>query len=735
MDIIGTRLFRGPSLFADHPSVVVTVRMPVDEQAALEGVSAQLAESLERSLKPYIEGKFPFSTEERGSRIVIAACGRVAQALIMAVEKTSPRLVVSASPGTDRVHFVLGITSAPYAERVFAASVAIVLSLYPPDMGRFIPRHLRLNDRQRLWDAVIKQGRAQAYSRTTREMIEYMEAEGIPWLPLEDYAGNTRNPIQIEYGRYQSVISSMTTFYSSQDGISISLSKRGSRQFLSDMAFPVTSQVVVTNLQQAVKAADAMGYPVVLKKDRGSSGENVYVNLKTSEQVGSAFRLLSEDPAHNRYRGDCIIVENFIPGNDYRITVVNGKVFNALRRIPAMVEGDGAHSVAELVEIENRDPLRGDKNDSSAGLVKLQLGAPELETLRGQGLTPDSIPVSGQPVFLRSNANWSTGGTLENVTDILHPDNGELAVRISELLGIGMLGVDVISPDISRSYLEGHLCIIEVNHRPGVLGYWDQHGRYIDQSKLLVDAMAPDARTRRFPIVVSLKAAGPLIDLVKLGDVLEEAGYQPGIVNDVGLFIGRRHIARKSAVNPEDPAFAVLRNPAATAAVIERRGSELRDYGVGAGGCDIALVPAVNGELEQSGSLAFDTGVRVGARLLARSARCRALILVTPDVDLSCLGDIPASRLCLLSIGALDERFMAIIDKGGHGASIQALADGSLEISLQCRGTRDKTLFMAAGAVGTSDLATILHSVALLIHLGVDPDHAVTLTERAFLRN
>jgi hypothetical protein len=61
------------------------------------------------------------------------------------------------------------------------------------------------------------------------------------------------------------------------------------------------------------------------------------------------------------------------------------------------------------------------------------------------------VPAAGQ-VVLRSTANLSTGGTATDVTDIIHPDNREMAVRAVTAIGLDVGGVDFLCPDIAESY-------------------------------------------------------------------------------------------------------------------------------------------------------------------------------------------------------------------------------------------------------------------------------------------
>ena len=162
---------------------------------------------------------------------------------------------------------------------------------------------------------------------------------------------------------------------------------------------------------------------------------------------------------------DEIIIEEFLPGTEYRFFVIDHQVKAVLLRIPANVIGDGERSIEELVAEKNDNPLRGTNHRSP--LEKIQLGDLEQLMLKEQGLRIDSIPEKGQQVFLRENSNVSTGGDSIDVTDDIHESYKQLAVDAVEVLGASISGIDLIIPDKDKPY-ETHedYGIIEANFNP-----------------------------------------------------------------------------------------------------------------------------------------------------------------------------------------------------------------------------------------------------------------------------
>jgi glutamate--cysteine ligase len=165
---------------------------------------------------------------------------------------------------------------------------------------------------------------------------------------------------------------------------------------------------------------------------------------------------------------DTILIEEFISGTEYRFFVLDGKCEAVLLRVPANVVGDGKHTIAQLVELKNQDPLRG--RDHRSPLEIIDLGDVEKLMLKQQGYTPDDIPADGVRVDLRRNSNISTGGDSIDVTDIMPDDYKTLAAQMASAVGAWVCGVDLIIPDKSlpASKEEPNCACIELNFNPAI---------------------------------------------------------------------------------------------------------------------------------------------------------------------------------------------------------------------------------------------------------------------------
>lgn len=223
---------------------------------------------------------------------------------------------------------------------------------------------------------------------------------------------------------------------------------------LRDAGIPVPDHALVRDGDHAVRVSKQLKYPVVVKPADQDGGRGVFADLSTAEEV-----LLAHAKAAKLSSN--VLVERHVPGRDYRVVVFQGQVTFAIERKPASVTGDGVSSVAELLQKRNAEAL-----EVQPPRPQLSLDEEALRLLEREGLSRDSIPASGLRVRLRSAANYAIGGTAEVVTDLVHPDNAQLAVRAAEALRLDLAGIDLIMSDISLSWHEVGSAVCEVNGQP-----------------------------------------------------------------------------------------------------------------------------------------------------------------------------------------------------------------------------------------------------------------------------
>ncbi len=156
-----------------------------------------------------------------------------------------------------------------------------------------------------------------------------------------------------------------------------------------------------------------------------------------------------------------IIIEEFFDGVEYRLLVIGDEVVSIVNRVAAHVVGDGIHTVKQLVDLKNENPLRG--SGYVLPLEKLKLSDFELNFIKNQGHSVDDILDVGQILYLRENSNVSTGGDSLEVFDVIPSRFKEIALSAAKTLDVKICGIDMIINDDFTDYT-----IIEANFNPAI---------------------------------------------------------------------------------------------------------------------------------------------------------------------------------------------------------------------------------------------------------------------------
>ncbi|HGF7987750.1 MULTISPECIES: bifunctional glutamate--cysteine ligase GshA/glutathione synthetase GshB [Enterococcus] len=240
--------------------------------------------------------------------------------------------------------------------------------------------------------------------------------------------------------------------------------KTVTKKVLKEAGFGVPGGAEFSSMEEAVKA-----YP--------RFAEQAFVIKPKSTNYGLGITIFKEGASLEDYQAglaiafredSSVLVEEFMPGTEYRFFVIDGEVQAIMLRVPANVIGDGIRTVKELVEEKNSDPLRG--TNHRAPLELIQLGELEQLMLKEQGLTIESVPQANQIVYLRENSNISTGGDSIDMTDEFSEAYKKIAVSAVEALGAKISGIDLIIPDkeIDPTTDKKAYGIIEANFNPAM---------------------------------------------------------------------------------------------------------------------------------------------------------------------------------------------------------------------------------------------------------------------------
>ena len=232
---------------------------------------------------------------------------------------------------------------------------------------------------------------------------------------------------------------------------------------------------------EAVKAMLAKHGSLVVKPARGEQGRGVAVDLDTIESVETAIAIA-------RHHSDRVLVESFHRGDDLRLVVIGFKLVAAAIRRPAEVIGNGRDSVRQLIERQSRR-----RAAATGGESRIPLDAETERCVAKAGYGLDDVPPEGAAFAVRKAANLHTGGTIHDVTALVHPRLVEAAIKVARAIDIPVVGVDFIVPNPT----EPDYVFIEANERPGLANHEPQPTaeRFVDL--LFPLSMPATARTAR----------------------------------------------------------------------------------------------------------------------------------------------------------------------------------------------------------------------------------------------
>ncbi len=521
-------------------------------------------------------------------------------------------------------------------------------------------------------DEYIRYAQRRALGPSTAALVNAAKKRGIPWLRLND-----QSLIQLGHGRYQQRLQATVTGRTPHIAVELASDKEETNRILGSLGLPVPRQQLVQTAREAVRAANGLGFPVVTKPYNGNHGRGISIRLTNDAEVEQGFAAARE---HSR----SVIVETYLEGDDHRLLVVNGELVAATRRTPGHVTGDGRHKVSELVEIVNQDPRRGVGHEKV--LTRLELDAQAQAMLARAGLGPDAVPADGQKVFLRSTANLSTGGTATDVTDVIHPDNRDMAVRAIRAIGLDVGGVDFLTKDITLSYREIGGGICEVNAAPGFrMHVAPSEGTPRDVATPVIDLLFPQGAPSTVPIAAITGTNGKTTTARMLAHILKMAGYTPGLTTTDGVYIDGQRTVSGDMTGPVS-ARMVLADPHIDAAVLETARGGLLRAGMGVASVDVGAV--LNVQADHLGLKGIDTLEQLAEvkRVVVEVATRCAVLNADDPLVLRMSAHTEAEHICYVTINPQHVLVREHIRAGGRACALEVGVNGQM-VTLYDRGS------------------------------------------------
>jgi cyanophycin synthetase len=652
MRIIEQRFLRGPSLYAATPCLTAVVdtaqSSPAEHVAALgarllallPGMSPEAAARLSPCASP-ADALEPVTME--------------LQRLAGAPGAFSQTIADPARP--ERLRVVCG-----YAlEQVAGAALRTAREL----IGTLLAH--AIFDLDAALDELRATARRHAIGTSTGAVIDAAHKRGIPSLRLTDEA----NLFQLGWGSKQKRLQATITGATNNIAVGIASDKQLTKTLLDQAGCPVPAGETVTSLEAAQRVARRIG-TVTVKPLDANQGKGVTTTCSTPEEVERAFEFARKYGRH-------VIVEEFLRGRDYRVLVTGRKIAAAAWRRPPHVTGDGVHTIRELVGIENANPARGDGHTNI--LTKIPLDELALQVLAGQGYALEDVPAEGVSVDLRGNANLSTGGTAEDVTDLLPEETRDICIRAARTIGLDVAGIDIVCQDISQPLREQRGGIIEVNAAPGIrMHQYPSRGTPRDAGAAIVDALFGQD-DGRIPVVGVTGTNGKTTTTLLIAHAARMAGLRTGVTTTEGVFVDGQQI-KKGDCTGYLSARSVLTSPDVDFAVLETaRGGILR-RGLAYDRCDVSVVLNVSADhLGLDGIDSVEELAKVKAVVAQRASR--AVVLNAEDDHCVAMASELAEGVEVLyfSLDADNPILLRHLEHGGRAAYLEdnaiVLANGA----------------------------------------------------------
>ncbi|MCP4327055.1 MAG: hypothetical protein GY791_01275 [Alphaproteobacteria bacterium] len=446
--------------------------------------------------------------------------------------------------------------------------------------------------------------------------------------------------VQLGQGCRRIVISGSNLGLEDDNALERAAHKAKTWRLLQRHHIPMADQYCVGSGDDAVAAAQAIAAPVVVKPAETGSGVAVSLRLTDADAIRAAMATALE-------YGPDVVVESVIEGLDYRLLIFDGRLIAAARRIPPSIVGDGIKRIRDLIDDLNSDPRREYGHRNVLTIVDID---EDVEShLAGQGFSLVSIPEPGRRLYLRDRPNLSTGGSSIDVTDDVHPENRDLAIRAARAIGLRVCGVDLIIPDISKSYREVGGAVCEVNGFPGLrMHYAPSVGEPRDVAGEILAAVFPHSATARIPVAV-VAGANSTSAINMVAHIAGVSGRVVGRSTAGGAFVDRQRIPKDDA-GGSIGAAAVLSDPRTEIAILEAAPGDLVKSGLGVDRCQVGAVLNVRDDQIAGSGVGTLTDLARVYKIVADSATEAAVLYADDPLCVEIAALTNAARICFVTM-------------------------------------------------------------------------------------
>ena len=408
-------------------------------------------------------------------------------------------------------------------------------------------------------------------------MVDAARDRGIPWRRLRE----NLSLVQLGHGASQRRVWTAETDRSGAIPEFIAQDKDLTRLLLRQAGVPVPEGRKVEHPDDAWNAAESIGTPVVVKPLEANHGRGVFIDLVSETQVRNSFGYALEE-------GGGVVVEKFVPGTDHRLLVVGNRLIAASKGYPAIVVGDGSHTIRKLASCQLKTSLQSGRPEACPWSKIDDTGweTSVLLDLEDQGHSLDSVPRDGERVMVARFSSWCI-----DVTEEVHPSIRAHAETAASVSGLDICGVDVVCRDIGNPLEAQDGAIVELNASPNLLMFLQPAmGAVRPVGAAIVEMLFPAGRgDGRIPILAVTGTRGKTATVRWLAHLLRLQGACLGVASSDGIQIGQRVSATRNGDRIAGPR-GILLHPWTEIALCEAGMEQILSDGLGCDRCSVAVV-------------------------------------------------------------------------------------------------------------------------------------------------
>lgn len=326
------------------------------------------------------------------------------------------------------------------------------------------------------------------YTSSTKILIREAEKRNIKIDPI--IPGHF---VKFTYKNHNEYVYHQIISRTSAVAVKICYSKDITKKFLQSESISVAKgqSFDIDSTKKILEYIKQLKYPLIIKPLSEGHGNDVFLNIMTPDQLRKRINNVKSKYKH-------ILIEEQFFGDDYRFFTTKDRVVAITKRVPANIIGDGKHTIEELIDLKNKDPRRGDPVFRSKTHVQIVIDNHVLLYLKAQNLSLKYIPKIKETIYLRKNANISTGGDAIDFTDIAHKDLKRIAIKcINAIPGLIYGGVDIMTTDITKKPTKKSYVVLEINSSPGFnIHHFPLIGKKRNVAGVILDEIFPETKIK-----------------------------------------------------------------------------------------------------------------------------------------------------------------------------------------------------------------------------------------------